>query len=117
MLKRSSLLLLVPLGLLAQEDAIREFRIEVDDRVLADLRDRLDNTRFPDQIPDSGWDYGADTAYLRALVDYWRGEYDWRRHEAAINELPHFKTQIDGLELHFVHVRSKEPDALPSQPS
>ncbi|MCP5116321.1 MAG: epoxide hydrolase [bacterium] len=105
--------LLLPVGLLAQSSAIREFRIQVDDRVLTDLNDRLDRTRFPDQIPGSGWDYGSDTAYLRELVDYWRNEYDWRKHEAMLNELPHFKTEIDGLDLHFVHIRSTEPDAFP----
>jgi pimeloyl-ACP methyl ester carboxylesterase len=67
---------------------------------------------MPHQIPGSGWDYGSDGAYLRELLDYWRREYDWRKHEADLNELPQFKTGIDGLDLHFVHVRSKEPDAL-----
>ncbi len=92
---------------------VREFTIQVDDSVLADLKARLERTRLPDQIPGSGWDYGSDRAYMDELLEYWRTEYDWRRHEAELNALPHFKARIDGIDLHFVHVRSKEPDAIP----
>ncbi len=105
--------LLLAMSLAAQDAAIRPFTIRVSDEALADLRNRLSRARFPDQIPDSAWDYGADTAYMRELVEYWRTSYDWRKHEAELNELPHFKTEIDGLAMHFVHVKSKEPDALP----
>ncbi len=92
---------------------IREFSIHVEESVLTDLGSRLERTRMPDQIPGSNWDYGADTAYLEELLTYWRTAYDWRQHEATLNELPHFKTDIDGLEMHFVHIRSKHPAALP----
>ncbi len=81
--------------------------------MLDDLRDRLALTRFPDEIPDTGWEYGIPLGYLRELVEYWRDEYDWRAHEAALNALPHFRTRIDGVDIHFVHVRSAAPDAFP----
>ncbi len=105
--------IVVAMSLAAQDTSIREFRIDVPDETLIDLKSRLSRTRFPDQVPGSEWDYGSDTAYIRELVDYWRHSYDWREHEAELNELPHFKTDIDGLEMHFVHVKSKEPDAMP----
>lgn len=92
---------------------MQEFTIHVEDSVLSDLQSRLERTRLPDQIPGSGWDYGSDRAYMDELLDYWRTEYDWRKHEAALNSLPHFKTEIDGIEMHFVHVRSNEPGAMP----
>lgn len=103
----------VAMSLAAQDTSIREFTIDIPDETLVDLKSRLSRTRFPGQIPGSEWDYGSDTAYIRELVDYWRHSYDWRKHEAKLNELPHFKTDIDGLEMHFVHVKSKEPDAMP----
>ena len=94
-------------------DAIVPFRIAVPDRVLDDLQRRLDNTRFPSQIDNTGWDYGTDLAYMRELVDYWRHNYDWRAHERRLNQLPQFKTTIDGLEIHFVHQRSRVAGAKP----
>ena len=103
----------LPFLLAGQDSSIREFHISVGDDVLADLQERLERTRIPHQIPGTGWDYGSDTAYLEELLDYWRDEYDWRKHEETLNRLPHFKTEIDGLDLHFVHIRSKEPNALP----
>lgn len=90
-----------------------EFTIRVEDSALADLKARLERTRLPDQIPGSGWDYGSDRAYMEELLEYWRTAYDWRKHEAQLNELPHFKTSIDGIDMHFVHVRSKEDSAMP----
>ena len=92
---------------------VTEFNIYFDDSALADLKARLERTRLPDQIPGSGWDYGSDRAYMEELLQYWRAEYDWRKHEAQLNELPHFKTSIDGIDLHFVHVRSKQDSAMP----
>jgi pimeloyl-ACP methyl ester carboxylesterase len=96
-----------------QTPAIRPFRIHVEDALLDDLRDRLARTRWPDQIPDSGWNYGVDRAYMQQLVKYWQTEYDWRRHERRLNEFPQFVTTIDGLDVHFLHVRSPHADALP----
>ena len=75
---------------------IEPFRIDVPDAALEDLRERLARTRFPEQIPDAGWDYGTELGYLRELVGYWRDGYDWRKTEARLNELDHFTTEIDG---------------------
>lgn len=94
-------------------EAIKRFRIHVDDAVLDDLRARLRRTRFPDQIEGTGWEAGMPTAYLEELVDYWRDEYDWRAQEARLNALPQFSTEIDGQALHFVHARSARADAFP----
>jgi epoxide hydrolase len=96
-----------------RSDAIVPFKIQVPDAVLKDLKTRLKNTRLPQEIPGTGWDYGTDLTYLRSLVDYWRDRYDWRAAERKLNELPQFKTTIDGIEIHFVHIKSKEPHALP----
>jgi pimeloyl-ACP methyl ester carboxylesterase len=92
---------------------IKPFRIQVAEADLEDLRDRLARTRWPGELPGVGWDDGVPLAYLKELVEYWRTSYDWRTHEARLNELPQFTTAIDGLDLHFLHVRSPEPDALP----
>ena len=94
-------------------DGIEKFAIRVDDSVLDDLRRRLAHTRFPDQIEGTGWEYGIPTEYLRELVAYWHDTYDWRAHEARLNELPHFLTRIDGQSIHFVHARSAQEGALP----
>ncbi|MGW3419881.1 epoxide hydrolase family protein [Streptomyces phaeochromogenes] len=92
---------------------IRPFRIDIPQARLDDLHTRLDLTRWPDELPGAGWEYGASLPYLRELADHWRGAYDWRKHEAALNEIPQFVTEIDGAQVHFLHVRSPEPDAVP----
>ena len=92
---------------------IKPFKIAVDDAVLKDLKERLARTRFPDEIDGVGWDYGVELGYVKELVRYWRNKYDWRDQEKKLNELPQFTTEIDGLTIHFVHVRSKEKNALP----
>jgi microsomal epoxide hydrolase len=94
-------------------EAIQPFEIEVPEAVLADLRERLARTRWPDQIPGTGWEYGTELAYLKELCETWRTSYDWRRHEAALNRWPQFETTIDGQRIHFVHARSKRTDAFP----
>jgi microsomal epoxide hydrolase len=93
--------------------AIEPFRIEVPDSVLDDLRERLARTRFPDQLEGVGWSYGTELGYLQELVAYWRDKFDWRAQEAQLNRFDHFKTDIDGLGIHFIHQRSKEPNAFP----
>ena len=93
--------------------AIEPFRIEVTEAELDDLRRRIDATRWPDQIPGSGWTYGTDGAYLRPLADYWAEGYDWRAHEARLNGFPQFTAEVDGQRLHFLHVRSPHEGALP----
>jgi pimeloyl-ACP methyl ester carboxylesterase len=93
--------------------AIDRFEIRVDDTALDDLRQRLGRARFPDEIPDSGWDYGMPTAYLADLTDYWRDRYDWRLQEERLNRFEHFRTEIDGQPVHFVHARSPHAGAFP----
>jgi len=93
--------------------AIETFRIDIDDSVLDDLRSRLARTRLPDQIEDTGWEYGIPTDYLRALLEYWRDSYDWRAQEARLNELAHFRARIDGEPIHFIHARSPHAHAFP----
>ena len=95
------------------DTAIRPFRIGVPQADLDDLRERLQRTRWPDELPDIGWSRGVPLGYLHGLAAYWRDGYDWRKHEAALNEHPQFTTTIDGANVHFLHVRSPEPDALP----
>ncbi|GAB2917859.1 epoxide hydrolase [Micromonospora polyrhachis] len=89
------------------------FRVEIAESDLDDLRDRLAKTRWPDELPGVGWSYGINKDYLVELVGYWRSGYDWRRHEARLNEFPQFTTTIDGQNIHFLHVRSPESDATP----
>src|SRR5437868_2596954 len=92
---------------------VAPFRIDVPQADLDDLRDRLARTRWPDQLPGAGWDYGIPLEYVRELASYWRDEYDWRVHEARLNGFDQFTTTIDGARVHFLHVRSAAPDALP----
>jgi epoxide hydrolase len=94
-------------------EGISPFRIDVPDTDLDDLRARLARTRWPDQLPGVGWDYGIPLGYVRELAEYWRSGYDWRVHERALNAFPQFTTTIDGQRVHFLHVRSPEPDAVP----
>lgn len=92
---------------------VQPFRLEVQQSELDDLRDRLARTRWPDELPGVEWAYGVPLAYVRELVDHWLTGYDWRAHEARINAYPQFTTTIDGETVHFLHVRSPEPGALP----
>ncbi|MEU5091787.1 epoxide hydrolase family protein [Streptomyces sp. NPDC021356] len=94
-------------------DGIRPFRLDVPQSALDDLNDRLDRTRWPDELPGAGWDHGVPAGYLRELVRHWRHAYDWRAAEARLNQWPQFTTTIDGANIHFAHVRSPEPDATP----
>jgi pimeloyl-ACP methyl ester carboxylesterase len=89
------------------------FTIEVPDDTLADLKERLARTRWPEEVSGAGWDYGTNLAYLRALCAYWRDGFDWRAQERALNELPQFRATVDGLGIHFVHLRGRGPDPLP----
>ena len=80
---------------------ILPFLIDVPQPDLDDLRDRLARTRWPDQLPGVGWDYGIPLEYVRELASYWRDEYDWRVHEARLNGFDQFTTAIDGARVHF----------------
>jgi pimeloyl-ACP methyl ester carboxylesterase len=95
------------------DTTIRPFRIEIPQADLDDLRDRLHRTRWPDELPDVGWTRGVPLGYLKELAGYWADGYDWRKQEARLNELPQFTTTIDGTNVHFLHVRSPQPEALP----
>lgn len=94
-------------------DAVERLVVHVDDAVLDDLAERLARTRFPDQIPGTGWEYGTPVDVLAPLVEHWRNGYDWRAREAELNLLDHCITVIDGQPFHFVHARSPHEAALP----
>jgi epoxide hydrolase len=93
--------------------AVRPFWLQVPKEHLDDLRDRLARTRWPGEVAGAGWRHGVPGAYLRDLAEYWRTSYDWRACETELNSFPQFMTTIDGANVHFLHVRSPEPGALP----
>ena len=93
--------------------AVEPFKIEVSDSDLDDLRARLERTRWPDELPGTGWDYGSNLDYIKELVDYWRTKFDWRAQEQLINSFSHFKTDVDGLGIHFIHEKGKGPNPMP----
>jgi len=95
------------------DTTIRPFRIDIPQADLDDLRQRLHRTRWPDELPGLGWTRGVPLGYLKQLAGYWADGYDWRKQEARLNEFPQFTTTIDAANIHFLHVRSPEPDALP----
>ncbi|HET7579239.1 MAG TPA: epoxide hydrolase [Bacillales bacterium] len=95
------------------EAEIRPFQIEVPQADLDDLNERLARTRWPDELPCAGWDYGVPLGYLKKLAEHWRTSYNWRKYESWLNGFPQFTTIIDGTNIHFFHVRSHEPTALP----
>ena len=91
----------------------KPFRLHVADEAIADLRGRLERTRFPDQAPGDPWAYGADVDYLRELAAYWRDDFDWRAQEARLNNFAQFRVPLHGIDLHFLHVRGQGPKPLP----
>jgi pimeloyl-ACP methyl ester carboxylesterase len=93
--------------------AIEPFQIAIPQAALDDLHERLARTRWPSELPGVGWSRGVSLAYLRELAEYWRNEYDWRAQEARLNAFPQYTTTIDGANIHFLHVPSPEPNALP----
>jgi pimeloyl-ACP methyl ester carboxylesterase len=93
--------------------SINPFTIAIPQADLDDLRDRLARTRWPNELPGVGWSRGVPLGYLQGLAEYWRTSYDWRKQEALLNAIPQFTTEIDGQNIHFLHVRSPEPGALP----
>ena len=97
----------------AADDAIRPFRVNVPDKDLADLRQRIAATRWPDRETVNDQSQGAQLANFQELVRYWGTDYDWRKAEAKLNALPQFVTTIDGVDIHFIHVPSRHPNALP----
>jgi hypothetical protein len=96
-----------------EDTSIRPFRVHVSDEKLTDLRRRLRMTEWPEKEPVADASQGVQLATMQALARYWVTGYDWRKVEARINALPNFTTNIDGLDIHFIHVRSKEKNAMP----
>jgi pimeloyl-ACP methyl ester carboxylesterase len=94
-------------------EAIRPFRVHFPDEALADLKRRIQTTRWPDREIVTDQSQGVPLAMVQKLARYWATEYDWRKAEATLNALPQFMTEIDGVDIHFIHVRSKHPNALP----
>jgi epoxide hydrolase len=92
---------------------MRPFRIEFPQADLDELRRRLAATRWPAELPGDGWGRGVPLDYLKELAEYWRISYDWRSAEAELNKYPQFITEVDGVDVHFLHVRSADPDATP----
>ena len=95
------------------DSSVRPFQVHVREEALVDLRRRLATTRWPDAETVADASQGAQLAKLQELVRYWSTDYDWRKAEAQLNALPQFTTTIDGLDIHFIHVRSRHPDAMP----
>lgn len=93
--------------------ALRPFRLSVPGEVLDDLRERLSRTRWPDEVPGSGWRYGSNLDYVRRLVEHWRVDFDWRAQETTLNAFDQFRVAIGGIDLHFLHQRGVGPDPLP----
>jgi epoxide hydrolase len=89
------------------------FKIQVPDSVLRDLKTRLERARFADEFADAGWDYGTNLQYIQSLMTYWRDRYDWRAQERRLNRFSQFKTNIGGLDIHFIHQKSSDPGAVP----
>ena len=102
-----------PQGNTAQSTAICPFRFEAPQAALDDLRRRIVATNWPEREPVADQSQGVPLATMQKLADYWTTEYDWRKVEAKLNSYPQFITNIDGLDIHFIHVRSKHEDALP----
>lgn len=91
----------------------KPFALAVPDQEIADLRDRLRLTRFPDQAPGEPWAYGTDLGWMRDLVAYWRDGFDWRAQEARLNAFPQFTAPLSGIDVHFLHVPGKGDKPLP----
>jgi Epoxide hydrolase N terminus len=96
---------------------VRPFEIHVPSNLLSDLQQRLKNTRWSHQIKGTGWDAGTDSDYLRELLDYWQESCDWRKHEHALDQLPHFKTDIGDIGIHFIHARGRGHSRMVSRVS
>jgi pimeloyl-ACP methyl ester carboxylesterase len=92
---------------------VRPFEVRVPEGVFDDLQERLARTRFPDEIAGAGWDYGTNLAYMQELVEYWESGFDWREQEERLNRFTHFRAEIDGFGLHFIHERGKGEGPLP----
>jgi len=88
---------------------ITPYTVRIPERTLTDLRDRLARTRWPDEVEGAGWGYGIPLGYMRGVVEYWRDGFDWRAQEARIDAFHHFRADIDGFGVHFIHERGRGP--------
>ena len=93
--------------------SVERFRIQVPDEVLEDLRQRLARTRWPDEVDNAGWRYGAQVGYLRELMEYWAQGFDWRQQEKEINAFSHYRTRIGDVPIHYIHEPGRGPAPLP----
>lgn len=98
---------------MTEKSAITPFRIEISQTEIDDLKERLADTRYPSELEDAGWSRGVPVEYLRDLAEYWRDGFDWAAQEARLNAFPQFTVEIDGQTIHFLHVKSPEPNATP----
>jgi len=98
---------------MSEATVIVPFEVEFRPEAIADLRHRLANARWPDRQTSDGWEQGVPLAYLQRLSSYWRGDYDMSRVATRLNRYPQFRTTVDGLDIHFLHVRSPHPAATP----
>jgi pimeloyl-ACP methyl ester carboxylesterase len=98
---------------MSQPASVKPFKIDIQQAVLDDLRDRLSLTRWPDEPEDAAWGLGVNLEYLKDLVKDWQTKYDWRKHEAELNQLEQFTAEVDGVKVHFVHLRGKGPNPKP----
>jgi pimeloyl-ACP methyl ester carboxylesterase len=94
-------------------NAVPSFTVAIPQATIDDLHDRLARTRWTSHVEGSGWNYGTDLDYLRELTEYWRRQYDWRKQETALNQFDHFKTEINGIGIHFIHERGKVANSFP----
>jgi hypothetical protein len=92
---------------------VQPFKVDVSDDVLEDLQRRLAATRWPDEIPGVGWDYGSNLAYIQDLVAYWRAGFDWRAQERLINTMSHYRASVAGMGIHYVHEKAWGPIPCP----
>jgi microsomal epoxide hydrolase len=93
--------------------SLESFKIKITQKELDDLSNRLANTRWPDEVEDSNWNYGANLSYMKELINYWQKDYDWHRKEAELNQFSHYLTKIDGHNIHFIHEHGKGPNPTP----
>lgn len=102
----------------AQDESVRPFKINVEDKILSDLKSKLKqelaSNRFTPPLEGTGFEYGFNSDFLQKIVSYWHDKYDWRKREVLINKYPHFKTRVGGLDIHFQHVKpNKNKKTLP----
>ncbi|MGZ7047254.1 MAG: epoxide hydrolase N-terminal domain-containing protein [Methanobacterium sp.] len=92
---------------------VEPFQIKIPQETLADLKKRLERTRWPDEAEGAGWNYGTNLDYMKELADYWQHNYDWRENEAEINKFKHFKAEVDGINIHFIHEQGEGTNPIP----